>query len=96
MLGKRPVGMCIVTTFTRGGGWGDFLYPDTLPFDKAGQVLSSPLAEVAWPEVHHLMMLKVSDPERPDAAVFKDQVFYPHGEELVALYTSDHSFLTTY
>lgn len=37
-------------------------------------------AEVAWHEVHPLMMLKVSDLEHSEAAVFKCQFFHPHGE----------------
>ena len=66
-------------------------YTQTLPFGTAVQVFSTPLSEVAYPEVHPLMMLRVSDLESSDAAVFKYQFFFfhSHGEDLVALYTSD-------
>lgn len=77
-------------------GLGYFPHPDILPFGIAGQVLPSPLAEVAWPEFHPVMMLKFSDPECSDAAVFKYQCFHPCGGESVVLYTSDHSSLTIY
>lgn len=43
-------------------------------------------------EIPPLMIWRVLGLEDSDAAVVKHQFSHPPGEELVALYTSDHSF----
>lgn len=63
-------------------------------WDISVGVSQPPLSGCLSPdEIHPLMTLRVLGLENSDAAVIKPQFFfYPPGEELVALYTSDHSF----